>query len=119
MKTDQNAPLGHAVVTKVGDEIVDELRDCVRDNAAVEGEDGNLLVHLAKHLLKRIQGEELAQELVGHAAVLDQGLELNDIGKVASFVATDGNIQALAKVLVTTLGNQLLDIHGATKELFF
>lgn len=58
------SPVGGAVVTVVGQEVVVEFPEDMQRDASVGG--GDIVVGLTEHGVQTVQGQELAQELVGH-----------------------------------------------------
>lgn len=68
-----NRPVGGAIVAVVGQEVVVELPEDVKGDAAVGGR--HVVVSFAEHGIKTVQGQELAEKLVCHAVDVQETLQ--------------------------------------------
>lgn len=68
-----NRPVGGAIVAVVGQEVVVELPEDVKGDAAVGGR--HVVVSFAEHGIKTVQSQELAEKLVCHAVDVQETLQ--------------------------------------------
>lgn len=109
-------PARDRVVAKVGGDVSANLGNDVSQDPASQGERGGL-VRLGEQLVKGGEGQIVGEELVGDLIVLDEGIKLKDLGKVARVETADGQLKRLFDAGFHALSHELGDIDGPAQEL--